>query len=117
LWVKAGSVLALGQQDSRPDYEFTEGTLFRVYELADGAIATCQVPTLKGEPGSLLKVTRKGQQLEAVLEGTASGRWQLQLVGVKSVASIEGGAAQTDSLGAIVVGDSPTIRRISLKLS
>ncbi|MFT3869960.1 MAG: alpha-xylosidase [Nibricoccus sp.] len=117
LWVKAGSVMALGQQDSRPDYEFTEGTLYRVYELADGATATCQVPTLKGEQGSSLKVTRRGQQIEAVLEGTASGRWQLQLVGVKSVGSIEGAAAQADSLGTILVCDNPAIRRINVKLS
>ena len=117
LWVKAGSVLALGQQDSRPDYEFTESTLFRVYDLADGVTATCQVPNQKGEPGSLLKVTRKGQQIEAVLDGTASGNWQIQLVGVKSVTSVEGGAAQSDPLGIVLASTNPTIRHISLKLS
>ena len=41
--VKPGTVLALGAHDDRPDYDHADGVTFRVYELADGATASCSV--------------------------------------------------------------------------
>jgi alpha-D-xyloside xylohydrolase len=117
LFVRPGSVVALGHQDNKPDYDFTDSTLFRAYEIADGAVATCSVPTLHGEPGIALTVKRHGQQLEATLTGKPIGRWQLQLVGVKTVAAVEGGVFSADSLGAVITISSPETRTLRFKLS
>jgi len=116
LFVRAGAIIAFGSQDAKPDYDFTDGTLFRVYEIADGAVATCAVPTLRGEPGVTLTVKRQGQQLEASLSGKTSGRWQVQLVGAKTIVGVEGGVVSTAPLGAIVTGLTPQTRVLRFKL-
>jgi alpha-D-xyloside xylohydrolase len=117
LFVRPGTLVALGHQDNKPDYDFTDSTLFRAYEIADGAVATCSVPTLSGEPGVTLTVKRHGPQLEATLTGKPTGRWQLQFVGVKSVAAVEGGVFSADSLGAVITISSPETRTLRFKLS
>ncbi|MBK9991744.1 MAG: alpha-xylosidase [Verrucomicrobia bacterium] len=116
LFVRAGAIIAFGSQDAKPDYDFTDGTQFRVYEIADGAVATCVVPTLRGEPGLTLTVKRHGQQIDASLSGKPSGRWQLQLVGAKTIAGVEGGVVTTDLLGAIVTVSTPDTRVLRFKL-
>jgi alpha-D-xyloside xylohydrolase len=78
LFVRPGTVLPVGAVDARPDYEFTDGLTFRVYELADGASAGCSVPTIRGEPGVELTVTRRGRRLHAELNGRPAGPWRLQ---------------------------------------
>jgi alpha-D-xyloside xylohydrolase len=116
LFVHSGTVLPLGNQDGRPDYDFTDGTCFRIFEIADGATATCNVPTMRGEAGVSLTVKRVGQQIEALLTGKVSGNWQLQLVGAKAVGSVEGGTAVADPLGVIITVTSSEIRRLRIKL-
>jgi alpha-D-xyloside xylohydrolase len=116
LFVRAGAIVAFGNQENQPDYDFTESILFRVYEIDDGKVAICNVPTFRGEPGVTLTVKRHGQQIEATVSGNPSGRWQLQFAGVKTLADIKGGTASTDPLGAIVTISAPDIRLLSFKL-
>jgi alpha-D-xyloside xylohydrolase len=117
LFVRPGSIVAFGHQENKPDYDFTDSTLFRAYEIADGAVATCSVPTLHGEPGVNLTVKRRGQQYEATLTGKPTGRWQLQLVGVKTVVAVEGGVSSADPLGAVITISSPGTHTLRFKLS
>jgi alpha-D-xyloside xylohydrolase len=116
LFARAGSLVAFGRQDDKPDYAFTDGTLFRAYEIVDGTVATCSVPTLRGEAGLTLTVKRQGQQIEAALSGQSPGGWRLQLAGVKAVAGVEGGVLSSDPLGAIVTASSPETRMLRLTL-
>jgi len=115
LFVRPGSIIAFGSNENKPDYDFTDGTLFRVYELADGAVATCAVPTLRGEPGVTLTVKRSGQKIDATLDGKPTGRWQLQLASIKTVAGVEGGVYTTDQFGALVTISSPEVRSLQIK--
>jgi len=117
LFVRAGSIVAFGNRDNQPDYDFTDGTLFRACEMVDGVVATCTVPTLQGKPGVSLTVKRRGQQLEATLSGKPTGRWRLQLAGVNSVAGVEGGVYTADPLGAIITISHPETRTLRLKLA
>jgi alpha-D-xyloside xylohydrolase len=103
LFVRPGTVLPVGAVDDRPDYDFTTGTVFRVYELADGAEAMREVPTLRGEPGVRVVVKRRGQVITAKFEGAGAGKsWKLQLAGVGDLAAVEGGAAAADPLGVVI---------------
>ncbi len=116
LFVRPGSIIAFGSNENKPDYDFTDGTRFRVYELADGSVATCAVPTLRGEPGVTLTVKRTGQKIVAMLAGKPTGRWQLQLAGIKTVAGVEGGVDATDPFGVLVTISSPEVRTLQIEL-
>ena len=114
LFVRPGTVLALGASDERPDYDFAAGTTFRVYELADGSAATCEVPAPNGRPGLRCTVQRRGDQLDVAVEGANLGAWRLQLAGVAAVAAPAGDKAEPDPLGVIV---TPAAGTRALRLS
>jgi alpha-D-xyloside xylohydrolase len=116
LFVREGSIIALGGEDARPDYDFTDGTLFRAYEIPANATVVCTVPTLRGEPGVTLTLKRQGQQLEATVSGKSNGNWKLQLSGIKAVASVKDGTVSADPLGCIIAPANAGIRSLSIKL-
>jgi alpha-D-xyloside xylohydrolase len=102
LFVRPGTILPVGAIDDRPDYDFTTGTTFRVYELADGVPASRSVPTMRGERGVQLTVKRKGRVIEARFAAAAGRNWKLQLVGMSAVDSVQGGTAAADPLGVVI---------------
>lgn len=116
LFVRPGSIIALGNQDSQPDYDFTDNTLFRIHEIADGSTISCHVPTLRGEPGVALTVKRHGQQIEAKIDRKTSGHWRLQLAGVTALAGVDGGSQAADPLGIIIASSTPDTNVLRLKL-
>ncbi len=101
IYVRPGHIIALGSVDDRPDYPYADGVTFRVCALADGSQATATVPDLKGRTAATVSVRRKGRSIEAKLDGTAR-KWRLQLAGIHSVESVEGGSAEADALGVII---------------
>ncbi|MFT3783906.1 MAG: alpha-xylosidase [Nibricoccus sp.] len=117
LFVRSGTIVPMGAQDGRPDYEFTDSTCFKIFEIADNATATCDVPTLRGEKGCRLTVKRSGNRVDATVDGTIAGRWQIQLVGVTAVTAVEGGKSISDPLGAVVTAGEPSARSLRLTLS
>jgi alpha-D-xyloside xylohydrolase len=102
LFVRPGSIIALGATDTRPDYEFGEHVTFRVYELADGTEATCHLPSLRGDDGFKLTVRRSGRKLSAALKGGQTGGWRLQLAGHDSVRATGQASTAADPLGVVV---------------
>lgn len=102
LFVRPGTILALGARDDRPDYEFAAGVTFRVYELADGAGAACEVPALDGGSAARCTVQRRGSVLDVAVEGAGPGGWRLQLAGMASVGAPAGATVAPDPLGVIV---------------
>ena len=80
LYVRPNSVVAFGNEDTRPDYDFADGVTVAVYELEDGHSASATVPDLDGNPALTVSVTRRGRTLEADAPG-ATRAWTLRLGG------------------------------------
>jgi alpha-D-xyloside xylohydrolase len=79
LFVRAGTVLPLGANDSRPDYDFADGVTFRIYELPDESAALCTVPDTRGADALTLKVSRTGERYDAELAGSTVPKWTLEV--------------------------------------
>ena len=101
VYVRPGSVIALGSSDDRPDYPYAEGVTYRVYALADGSKVSATVPDLSGKTAARISARRKGRAVEVTVEGVSKG-WRLQLAGVKAVEAVEGGTSEGDPLGVII---------------
>ena len=101
LFVRPITIFPVGADNTRPDYDYTVGTTFRVYELADGATISRTVPNQKGEDAVTLTVSRKGAKIEATLKGSAKDI-AIQFVGVKTLTGVTGGTATADAAGVIV---------------
>ena len=100
LLARQNSIIAIGAQDSRPDYDFADGVSLHLFELQDGAatdVAT-RVSTLSGEEGMQVRASRRGQTIDVQVGGT-SQPWSVVLRGVGQVESVQGGAASPDEMG------------------
>ena len=101
VYVRDNTLLALGDNDQKPDYAWHEGTSFQLFSLDDGREAVCDVPAADGSVIFTLRVKREGDRLTAVSEGRASG-WTLCLRNVHHVEGVQG-AAQAGSEWGIVI--------------
>jgi len=102
LLARPNSVIAVGADDQRPDYDYADSVTFHVFELDDGATASASVPALDGSVALSFRVRREGQQLIAEVEG-ATKPWTVLLRGITGVGGVEGGVAETDHLGTRIV--------------
>ena len=68
LMVRPGTVLPMGKQDDRPDYDYTDGLELHVYQLAEGQTVTVKIPDLKGKLAATYTVTMKNGKAEVVTD-------------------------------------------------
>ena len=102
LFVRPGTILPVGAVNGRPDYDYTTGTAFRVYELADGATASRSVPKPTGETGVEIIVERQGRTIDLTLHGAGPG-CTVQLAGIAAVAKVEGASTRSEPAGLVLV--------------
>jgi len=105
LLVRPNAIVAVGAEDKRPDYEFCKGVTLRVYELGDGQTATETVPTLGGDTGLVVSVSRSGAEYSIKAEGDTSD-WKVLLVNIKSVKSVTGGKYAVSETGTLITPDT-----------
>jgi alpha-D-xyloside xylohydrolase len=86
---------------------------FRVYDVADGGVATCDVPTRDGTPGVRCTVRRSGLVLDLTLTGNPPPAWRVQLAGQPAVPAAGGATTSADPLGVVVC---PAAGATSLRL-
>jgi alpha-glucosidase (family GH31 glycosyl hydrolase) len=97
-FVRPGSVLALGPSGTgKPDYNLAEDLEIRIYQLQDGAKATCNIPTGAGtEIAAVIVVGRTGNVITIKsTEGTLSS-WTIRLYhdGLTTLGEIKGATMQ-----------------------
>jgi alpha-D-xyloside xylohydrolase len=101
LMVRPNTVLAIGNQDVRPDYDYADGVTLRVYQLEDGKRATAEIPSVTGAIQATFTVWRAGRMINVERKGKNKG-WQLLLAGIPAIASVEGATAQASPQGVLV---------------
>ena len=71
LMIRPGTILAVGKEDSKPDYEFYEGTKYLLYLPEDGMEAETCVTDMKGNGKTVVKAKRSGNSINVTVEGEA----------------------------------------------
>jgi alpha-D-xyloside xylohydrolase len=104
LMVRPNTLLALGARDDAPDYNYAERVILRLFQLEDGREAKAAVPDLTGATVLSASVSRTGSTYDVAVAG--SGSWRLELNGVRSVASVEGGSAAASDVGVRITPNS-----------
>jgi alpha-D-xyloside xylohydrolase len=107
LMVRPNTVLAIGNQDVRPDYDYADGVTLRVYQLEDGKRATAEIPSVTGEIQATFTVWRAGRMIKVERKGKNKG-WQLLLAGIPAIVSVEGASAQASPQGMLVTCGADT---------
>jgi alpha-D-xyloside xylohydrolase len=101
LLVRPNTVLAIGNIDDRPDYDYTDGVTLRVYQLDDGKRVSTEIPSLQGVVQTTFSVLREGRMINVERKGK-SNAWRLLLVGIPRIASVQGATAEHSPQGVLV---------------
>jgi alpha-D-xyloside xylohydrolase len=84
LRVRPGTVLPFGADDSRPDYDWSDGVTLRCFELPDGYDRETRVPghdargSIDGVGATTFRVRREGSMIIATTDD-AHAPWALQV--------------------------------------
>jgi alpha-D-xyloside xylohydrolase len=77
LMVRPNSIIPVGRESERPDYDYAEGISLHVFELDDGNSVTVSIPNSDQE----YSVSRKGGRYTAVRKGGKKD-WSLAIRGI-----------------------------------
>lgn len=102
LYVRPNSLIAIGNNSQKPDYDYADSTAFHLFALEDGALAQAVIPAADGSTQFTLNVRREGKQLH--VSGTGNARnWSLCLRNIHSVSAATNGSVQSDEMGIIII--------------
>ncbi len=106
LWVRPNSIIPVGDNKTRPDYDFADGVTFHLFGLDEGTAVSVSIPTLTGDVDMILHVRREGEMLHIQAEG-ATKPWKVLWRGERTAgAAITGGAGQRDEQGILLLPDA-----------
>jgi len=105
LYVRENSLIPIGNQDARPDYDYADGVTLHLFALQEGARVSASVPDVKGETRFSLLASRSGNEIYLSPTGSAPG-WSVLLRGVANVASVSGGRADKTEQGLRILPDA-----------
>ncbi|WP_413741772.1 alpha-xylosidase [Sodalis sp. RH15] len=104
LYVRENTLLPLGQNDQKPDYDYTVEPAFHLFALGDGRQAVCRLSSCSAKTRFTLVAERRGQDISLRAEGEARG-WTLCLRNIHRIASVSGGLVADDAQGIIITPD------------
>jgi alpha-D-xyloside xylohydrolase len=80
LLVRPNSVIPIGDQAHRPDYDFTDNVTLQMYELEDGHSMKVEIPSLDGKIGTIFEVARQGTDVHIQRRGPEKA-WSVSCAG------------------------------------
>lgn len=82
LWVRENTILPIGVNAEKPDYDYSDNVSLHIFEIYDGADLQVEIPNIHGEIVTIFYCSRRGNILKIVGEGLAStSKWTIQLRG------------------------------------
>lgn len=93
LMVRPGSIIAMGRDETRPDYDYADGVTFHAFEPADGTECSAVVVSPEGREDAAVSILLKGSALTIRRRG-AQKPWSVCLRNVHKVNAVEGGSSE-----------------------
>ncbi|MBX3010220.1 MAG: alpha-xylosidase [Caldilineaceae bacterium] len=113
LLVRPNAVVAIGQDETRPDYDYAAGVTLQLYALADGANHTVTIPTLAGDTAATFQVARTGAVITVSCTGNAE-HWRVLLVGSTTVTARDGAHLEQTPAGTLISPAQGTTLELAL---
>lgn len=114
LFVRPNSILVMGANDTKPDYDFAQDADVRLYQIEDGAQVSRKVRNVKGDTDLELAVSREGSTLRITAEG-AGKPFGISLHGMGEAASVQGGQLNAEGRIEVSAFSGKTEIQVTLK--
>jgi alpha-D-xyloside xylohydrolase len=112
LLVRPNTVIPVGNIDDRPDYDYEDRVTLQIYQFTDGIRKSISIPNQTGKSGVIFEVEQQNSEIKITRVGDEK-LWRVWLVGIDSVASVDGGRAKSGNQGTMVI---PTDSVLKIKL-
>ena len=101
VYVRDNTLLALGDNDRRPDYAWHQGTAFQLFQLDDGREAVCEVPDSSG--ASVFRLSAKRESSVITVRADGEGKnWTLCLRNIMQITHLQGATASKSETGLVI---------------
>ena len=105
LWVRSNTIIPVGAIDTRPDYDYSDGVTFHVFQIDDGKVISAEVPNILGERELVVQAKRIGDTMTISVDNSKK-TWNVKLRNISSVEVLKGKKVGEDSMGVNVSADS-----------
>jgi alpha-D-xyloside xylohydrolase len=114
LYVRSNSIIAVGKEENRPDYDFADGVEFHVFELEEGKSTSTVVHNQQGEAELTVKTERQQDviqvqinradqlqtnRIEPMQSNKTERSWSILLRGIYETGDIKDAELETTPLG------------------
>jgi alpha-D-xyloside xylohydrolase len=103
--VRPNSVIPVGNQTDKPDYDYSDGLTLHVYQFEEGKRVSVEIPALDGRIETKFEVRREGNVINIHRQGPSKA-WNVFLAGVNSIENIENTEIINGSI--LIKGNSET---------
>lgn len=101
VWVRSNSVIAVGFNAQRPDYDYAHDVTFHLFEIDKGSSIKTIVPNLDGTVGMNMVVQREDDIIRVEVDNSQKP-WNMILRNVSSVKEIRGGVKKENDRGTFI---------------
>lgn len=112
LYVKPNTLLAMGADMTRPDYDYSDQVTLHLYQLEVGNKAICEIPTLDGEIELRVEASYNDGVIEINFSKLSSGI-SVVLHGITSIGDVNGGRYEKHEKGICI---TPTTNKVKITL-
>ncbi|MFD1991028.1 alpha-xylosidase [Paenibacillus nicotianae] len=101
LLVKPNSIIALGAEENKPDYDYTDGVELHIFELEEGQSTSIRLVNMQGVQEAIVTASRQNNTIDISTEGTLNS-WSIVLRGITDVSGVVGANQLTGEHGIIL---------------
>jgi alpha-D-xyloside xylohydrolase len=84
LLVRPNSVIPIGNQTDKPDYDYSENITLNIYQLENGKEIQVEIPSLDGKIETIFSIKRSGNSIDIQRQGSLKA-WNVSLIGMETV--------------------------------
>ncbi len=88
LMVKENTILAIGNNENRPDYDYADGVTFKLYELIDNIEATTEVADIDANIVCKVSALKEGNKITVVVNSN-NDNWTVEAVNYDVVDTVK----------------------------
>lgn len=114
LLARPNSVIPIGNRTDRPDYDYSDDVTLWVYQLDNERLVQIEIPRLDGKIETKFTVLREGDMVYVQRQGP-SKLWNVSLIGVKNVKSVETAKFQIIN-GSTLINAEPQTDELKIQL-
>ena len=83
LLVRPNSVIPIGNQNNRPDYDYSDNVTLQIYQLQEGVETRVEIPSMSGKTETTFEIKRNHNMIQIQRQGPPKA-WNVILTGMET---------------------------------